>query len=804
VLLLCAALLLFVIVYLLLVGVCAALAMGAGFVGFLLISERPSFFTIMIYLGLIGMGLMVVAFLLKFLFARSTPDESMTIEITESDEPQLVDFVRKIAAEAAAPVPKRIILGPEVNAAVFFESSLLSMILPVRKNLRIGLGIVNVLTLSEFKAVLAHEFGHFSQKSMRLGSYAYGANRIVYNMLFENTSYGEMLNRWASVSNYFKFFAGITVWIVRGIQEVMKRIFAVVQASYMALSREMEFHADAVAASIAGSRPFVTMLHRLTPADICFSALTGTYHAWSPEMAKPDNAFAQHRELLLEYAKDHEIPIEHGLPQATLSSRGPWIKFRISAGNRWASHPSPADREAHVNSLRFDAEPSYQSAWVLFKDPMSMQARMTAMMFPDEPGAKPAKVIDAAGFLARRSLGFHSLQVPHPFKEYFAGGRVEPLDVEAALALVPERPAGGISEILTEAALRLPAETEGLGAETRWLKELVAGRIDVPSFDFDGAKFRAKDAPELLERLERELKDKQGELARTDERLFCYFLSRAGEASKAEECLTLVREYAAQDVRSREFGPLASEIGEKVNFLSRIEPKDIAAGKTVAELRECDQKLAGAIRGFLAVDREGMMASDIRAVLEEYLGTSRVYITSPMPAERAPVEKGVEEECPECHATVRPATTVCPACGAGLHEGPTRPETVFVCSKCGTAVKAGEGVCPSCGEDLTWESDDRSTTTEKIFHCLACGTEVGERDEECPHCGRALLREPGDIFWSPSTASELTRYEEKDFKILNEAVFAAARVGPPLVRVALKRILDFQGALAALPGRKPT
>jgi len=56
--------------------------------------------------------------------------------------------------------------------------------LPGRKNLVIGLGLVNRLNLSEFKAVLAHEFGHFSQNSMKLGSYVYTSNRIIGEIVF--------------------------------------------------------------------------------------------------------------------------------------------------------------------------------------------------------------------------------------------------------------------------------------------------------------------------------------------------------------------------------------------------------------------------------------------------------------------------------------------------------------------------------------------------------------------------------------------------------------------------------------------
>jgi Zn-dependent protease with chaperone function len=59
------------------------------------------------------------------------------------------------------------------------------MFLPIKKNLQIGIGLMNSLTQDELKAVLAHEFGHFSQKSMKIGSYVYYANQVIHNLYFK-------------------------------------------------------------------------------------------------------------------------------------------------------------------------------------------------------------------------------------------------------------------------------------------------------------------------------------------------------------------------------------------------------------------------------------------------------------------------------------------------------------------------------------------------------------------------------------------------------------------------------------------
>jgi len=61
---------------------------------------------------------------------------------------------------------------------VFYDLSIKNLIFPSRKNLEIGLGLVNILNLSELKAVLAHEFGHFAQRSMAVGNWVYIAQQI--------------------------------------------------------------------------------------------------------------------------------------------------------------------------------------------------------------------------------------------------------------------------------------------------------------------------------------------------------------------------------------------------------------------------------------------------------------------------------------------------------------------------------------------------------------------------------------------------------------------------------------------------
>lgn len=803
-----AALSLFVLVYILLMGAAIALAGAAGSVGFFIISVRPSLVTIMLGLGLIGMGLMVVVFLLKFLFARFRPDESGTVKISGADQPELVDFVRRVAHEAGAPLPKKIVLAPEVNAAVYFDSTFLSMFLPVRRNLRIGFGLVNALNLGEFKAVLAHEFGHFSQKSMRLGSYAYTANRIIFNLLFENTSYGKALEAWASFSKYFAIFAHVTILIVQGIQWVLRKLYVVVQKANMALSREMEFHADAVAASVAGSEQLVASLYRLEAADVTFSTLNNSYQAWAFENARPDNAYAQHRELLVEYAENLKIPLEDGLPQVSGSSPRLYPTSRILVKDQWSSHPSTPERERHLNGLGFVAARAHEPAWTLFRDAPALQRQMTLILYPAASGGTPSRVLDAGAFLERRRRRVRALELPPLYRGYFDFRRPELLDFGELTDAPPEESARSLEEILNDESVRLTTAMSVLGQDLAWLDAIVGKRVLARSFEFDGTKYRIDEAPELLRRLQEEWKEKGNLLAAADRRLFCFFLGKSREASKTDEFLACVREFTAQQKRVNEICALSGAIREKIDALSACTPGDAGATEFVDAILTMETSLKSAIRAFLVEDRDGTLLEEVRTALETFVNGSAKYLSgTPAGTTRnvSAAEEEIEYECSDCGTTVNPGMNACPHCGANLRE------EEFVCADCGKSIQRGQETCPHCGAPLEWDDDGWKGGEELTYQCLQCGAVVAANDVECQNCGRVLLADPpdgkgvpapGEVVppSDPEARGELA-FVQEDFQNLFNALENAKAAGPLILRLALKRLLAYQvGLLERLNG----
>jgi Zn-dependent protease with chaperone function len=106
-----------------------------------------------------------------------------------------------------------------VNAAVFHDLSITNLVLPSKKNLVIGLGLVNVLTLGELKAVIAHEFGHFAQRAMTVGRWMYVAQQIAGQIVVRRDALDRLLQR---VSHFDPRVAWIG-WILRLLQRRLSR-----------------------------------------------------------------------------------------------------------------------------------------------------------------------------------------------------------------------------------------------------------------------------------------------------------------------------------------------------------------------------------------------------------------------------------------------------------------------------------------------------------------------------------------------------------------------------------------------------
>ena len=154
--------------------------------------------------------------------------------LTPEEFPHLFREIESIAKATSQEMPAEVYAVHDVNAWVAERGGVMGW--GSRRVMGLGLPLMRMLSISELRAVLAHEFGHFHGGDTKLGPWIYktrGAILRTVNTLAQQGSIITYPFLW-----YAKLFLRIT----------------------HAVSRRQEFVADEVAARTAGARPLISGL----------------------------------------------------------------------------------------------------------------------------------------------------------------------------------------------------------------------------------------------------------------------------------------------------------------------------------------------------------------------------------------------------------------------------------------------------------------------------------------------------------------------------------------------------------------
>ncbi|MCC6216491.1 MAG: M48 family metalloprotease [Polyangiaceae bacterium] len=477
------------------------------------------------------------ALLVGGLFAVKRGSLDGQVEVTERSQPRLFAFLGRLADEVGAPRPHRVFVSGEVNAAVFYDLSLWNLVFPARKNLVLGLALVNTLTLDELKAVVAHEYGHFAQRTMAIGRWVYTAQSIARHVVLSRGIFDRIAGLLSTLSRQ-------TAWIGWGlrlfmwsIRALLDALFRVVALADRALSREMELNADRVAVSVTGSESLVHALHTLRWSDEAWS-LALEFSIAEVQAGRPlPDPFAlqtlalEHLRRILDEPRLGRTP-DHppGVAEFRVFPLG-WAQ----PPRMWLTHPPSREREDHakarfVPSL-FDPRP----AWALFDDVPALRRAVAwaacgaessppdaATAVPGGPAAAESTVEASAEARFTRRFTRPSLD-----PAYRGAYRERSLGAHAALAQAMMGPVPGPNRDGIVAALRqlypesLRVEVElcrDRRADLERLEGIADGVLTAPGgvVRYRGLQVRRRDVGELIETVRDELRSCEERLLEHD------------------------------------------------------------------------------------------------------------------------------------------------------------------------------------------------------------------------------------------------------------------------------------------------
>ena len=566
------AIIFFIFTYLIIL-ILAFLLTGLCVVGGLaLFATKPMFITLAFGLGLASFGILILIFLLKFIFKSHKTDRSHLLEVTENQEPELFSLIKEIANEVGTSFPKKVYISSEVNASVFYDSSFWSMFLPVKKNLLIGLGLVNTITKEELKAILSHEFGHFSQKTMKVGSYVYNVNQVIFNMLFDNESYEELVKKWANMSGYFSLFVVLAGKINKGIQWILKKTYIVVNKNYLGLSREMEFHADEIAASVTGYEPLKKSLLRMGLADTSFNNVLNFYNSKISDNIKSVNVFHDQSAVINFIADINGLTLTNQLPDIKLEEQNKYNKSRLVIKDQWSSHPTTEERINRLIKTGFSTTNTSDSlANSIFTDITKLQKQISDKLFETVSYEGEIKEIASTSFLDEFKNDTLINSFSNIYNGYYDNKNPQIFDLnngESNNGILT------MDELFSDEKVDLVYTAVALQNDIETLKSISNKELLVKTFDYKGIKYKSKKSGKLIEELKPEL-EKLNELIKlNDYKIYEFFKSKEQQQNKPDTLEKLYIEFFEFDKNFDSKYGIYTNLINRLQFVSLTTPFD--------------------------------------------------------------------------------------------------------------------------------------------------------------------------------------------------------------------------------------
>jgi len=456
--------------------------------GFHLIgTEQAGFLTIV---SLVPTGLVLALLASGLLALRPTgahrPDGGVLLD--PADQPTLVAFVHAIADRVGAPRPARIWLVPEVNAAVRYDPRLTNL-LRGDKELLIGLGLVNALSLDELQAVLAHEFGHFGQRSMRLGTWVQTVNRVVGRLVTVHTPMDTLVRFVSGVDIRIAWVGWLTAALFWAVRRLLEGAFWVLNVPERALTREMEFQADGVAVAATGSDSIVHALKRLVVADQALHRAMTRLVSRTSLGGRADDVFEEQRRVLtaLRGAGD-EVPLRPDPPHPDHRV----FEAEAPPPQMWSSHPPSQVREQRAKQPYVPSQLDPRDGWVVFDDPAAARAQVMAQL-------REQLGIDDSAEHAFDDPLLHDPRFQRLEDDYVTRHHD---DFAALTAQVPSDLATALAERYGDSFQALLTVRDAARADLQTLAELATGQREMhdQTFPFRGVTHPAAELPALFSR----------------------------------------------------------------------------------------------------------------------------------------------------------------------------------------------------------------------------------------------------------------------------------------------------------------
>ncbi|MFJ2777541.1 M48 family metalloprotease [Kitasatospora sp. NPDC087315] len=235
--------------------------------------------------------------------SREDGGELPGVPADREQQPAIWAVVDRVAERTGVRGPAGIRLVPDVNAGVLEETRLLGL-LPGKRHLVIGTPLLMGLTEGELEAVLAHEFGHYSNQDVRLAGITVAGRTAILRAVGDLHQSADAHKAEEAAKLQAKAEKRIAKGrkpseekATGGVDRVLAKLFTLYAKLYFrvseSVSRRQEYAADLVAARLAGREATASALRKVPVLDAAQGFYLNGYATlgWGAGLLPPPGQF---------------------------------------------------------------------------------------------------------------------------------------------------------------------------------------------------------------------------------------------------------------------------------------------------------------------------------------------------------------------------------------------------------------------------------------------------------------------------------------------------------------------------------
>jgi Zn-dependent protease with chaperone function len=194
-------------------------------------------------------GIVIAATMVWSLLPRPDKFKPHGLLLERERQPRLFAELETIAASLGEPMPREVYLMGDVNAWVTDRGGFMGI--GSRRIMGIGLPLLSIVDISQFRAILAHEFAHYYGGDTRLGPLVYRTQTAIAR-IFQNIG---------SLSGLARIAILGVMYVV--VSTILKWYFLLFLRAINLVSRKKEYRADELACLVAGRQPLIDGLRAI-------------------------------------------------------------------------------------------------------------------------------------------------------------------------------------------------------------------------------------------------------------------------------------------------------------------------------------------------------------------------------------------------------------------------------------------------------------------------------------------------------------------------------------------------------------